>query len=123
MPGVMVKSRIGGISAKAESQSTAFRILLRYEGVFMTKPVPMLLSFIGRTCVAAETSGLARRERLSLEPDGRRLGVRGAGQILLDALEPLLGLVWLTEPGISIGNADHQLAAFVRPEVAEIRAL
>ena len=46
-----------------------------------------------------------------------------ARQIFLNPFEPLLRFVQLAQPGISVRDADHQLAALVSAEVAEIGAL
>ncbi len=60
--GVIVKRRIGGINANAESQSTAVRIRLPGDGVSMRLPLSYfwLCTSLRRTNVATEAAGLAR---------------------------------------------------------------
>src|ERR1700722_11569027 len=100
-------------------------MLVRYVPVFMIRPSFILLRLVysGGARVAAQTAGVPGRERLGPKPCGRGTGVGGAGQILLNPLEPLLRFVHLAQPGISVRDADHELAAFVRAEVAEIGSL
>src|SRR5271156_5651322 len=89
----------------------------------MIRPVLMLLTLICRAAMTAQTASLPGRKRPGLQPRGRGNGVGRAGQVFLNALEPLLSLVWLAEPGVGIRHAEHEFAALMRAQVAQIRAL
>src|ERR1700722_1663298 len=107
IPGFTVKSRMGGTSPKAESQSTAFRIVLPHVEAFMPRPVvSILLALSHGARMTGQAGSFLGRQGFGLKPGGGRSGVGRARQILLDPLEPLLRFILLAQPGVRVGHAD-----------------
>src|SRR5580658_6787195 len=115
------RSMNGGTSAMAVSTiNTRSRNLqmLSDRPLFISHQNDDVVTIILLAGMATETTALGRGEGLGFEPGLRGLIVGRTGELLVDALEPLLSLLLIAEAAVTVGQSDKQLAARVRAKSA-----